>query len=286
MDADRSAPANGVFPWETACSALLSMFGSRPLLHTLLAVTALTPALLAAPTTGSARTPAMLRAIDVRAVAGSSIAPAASLVSPTGPGLSTDANCYDETTAAGQPTPVTVTGTGFPGARQIQLRAGSALSLGFPVPDAAGSFSYATTAPPVTAVSPPPPLVAAFELSTVDPASGSTLLVSPKPLRVATLSLAISPLRARPGQRVNFRATGVLRSGRPGRVLWAHYLFAGRVRRTVVIGRLAGPCGTLAVRRRLLPTVTRRGLWTVQFDLSRDYADTAVPRIIDTLRIS
>ncbi len=262
------------------------MPGSRPPLLILLAVTALTPALLAAPATGSAGPRAVVRAIDVRPAAGSSIASAASASGAGGPRLRLDANCYDESTPAGQPTPVSVTGTGFPGGRQIQLRAGSALSLGFPVPDAAGSFTYPTTAPPLTSVSPPPPLVAAFELSAVDPASGSALLVAPRPLRVATLSLAISPLRARPGQRVNFRATGILRGGRPGRVLWAHYLFAGRVRRTVAIGRLAGPCGTLNVRRRLLPTMTRRGLWTVQFDLSRGYAATAVPRIVDTLRIS
>src|SRR3954447_7387038 len=58
---------------------------------------------------------------------------------------------------------------------------------------------------------------------------------------VTALNLGVQPRMARPSQRVTFRGRGFTR---PGRV-YAHYLFKGRLRRTVTLAAgTKGPCGT------------------------------------------
>jgi hypothetical protein len=45
-----------------------------------------------------------------------------------------------------------------------------------------------------------------------------------------------------------------------------------RYRRNVFIGKLKGPCRTLKLRKRVLPTSTPTGVYTVQFDTRRRYS--------------
>ena len=93
--------------------------------------------------------------------------------------------------------------------------------------------------------------------------------------------------------RVGVRPTG----GRPDRIrrisargftgattLYAHVV-RGRSRRTVRIGRLRGPCGTLSVRRRVFRRGARSGRYRVQFDANRRYASTSYPSVVFRVRI-
>jgi hypothetical protein len=87
---------------------------------------------------------------------------------------------------------------------------------------------------------------------------------------VTALNLRVDPQRARPSKRVTFRGRGF--TG-PGGV-YAHYLFKGRLRRTVTLtSAVAGPCGTFKARRRQIPVRhPRTGTWTLQVDQQRRYS--------------
>jgi hypothetical protein len=87
---------------------------------------------------------------------------------------------------------------------------------------------------------------------------------------VTALNLRVDPQRARPSKRVTFRGRGF--TG-PGGV-YAHYLFKGRLRKTVTLtSAVAGPCGTFTARRRQIPVRhPRTGTWTLQVDQQRRYS--------------
>jgi hypothetical protein len=87
---------------------------------------------------------------------------------------------------------------------------------------------------------------------------------------VTALNLGVHPQRARPSNRVTFRGRGF--TG-PGGV-YAHYLFKGRVRKTVTLASaVAAPCGTFKARRRQIPVRhPRTGTWTLQVDQQRRYS--------------
>jgi hypothetical protein len=61
--------------------------------------------------------------------------------------------------------------------------------------------------------------------------------------RIAALDLRLKPKRARPSQRVRFLGQGFV----DGPQIYGHYLRAGKLRKTVLLGTPAGPCGRLDV---------------------------------------
>jgi hypothetical protein len=92
------------------------------------------------------------------------------------------------------------------------------------------------------------------------------------PLTVSPFFVRVAPRNGRPGRRLRIRAAGF----NNGRRLYAHVV-RGRRRSNIRIGRLRGPCGTLAARRRIFPRGARPGTYTVQFDTRRRYSpDTRV----------
>lgn len=88
--------------------------------------------------------------------------------------------------------------------------------------------------------------------------------------RVTALSVTLRPREARPSRRVQFRGRGFTGAG----PVYAHYVFGGKVRRTVRLTRqAAGPCGTFGVRRPQIPIRRpRTGDWTLQIDQQRRYS--------------
>lgn len=88
--------------------------------------------------------------------------------------------------------------------------------------------------------------------------------------RIAALTVAVKPKRARPSQTVRFSGRGFTGSG----ALYGHYLFHGALKRTV---RLAPAprtrCGAFAVRRPQFPFQPRKGVWTLQVDQHRRLSD-------------
>jgi hypothetical protein len=92
--------------------------------------------------------------------------------------------------------------------------------------------------------------------------------------KVTALGVRLKPRRARPSQVVRYRGRGFLDQ----RPVFAHYLYDGRVRRTVRLGTPRHACGVFAARARQLPIRRPRlGTWTVQIDQERRYGPAPQP---------
>jgi hypothetical protein len=87
------------------------------------------------------------------------------------------------------------------------------------------------------------------------------------PLRQVRFGFDAKPNRGRPSRKVVYTARGFA----PGKPVYAHFRFAGQTRRTIKIGVADVPCGTAALRMRLLPTKTRYGTWTIYMDQAKLY---------------
>jgi hypothetical protein len=94
---------------------------------------------------------------------------------------------------------------------------------------------------------------------------------------VTQLAVVQTPERAKTRERVRFRGRG-FEALRP---VYAHYVFAGRSRKTVRMSTAHAPCGTFSVRRRQFPFKKRprAGVWTIWFDQQAVYAPTAQLRV-------
>jgi hypothetical protein len=87
--------------------------------------------------------------------------------------------------------------------------------------------------------------------------------------RIAALDVRLKPQRAKPSSLVHVLGRGFV----DGPQIYAHYVRAGKLRKTVSLGAPAGPCGRLDVERRQIPV--RRpatGRWTLQVDSQRAYS--------------
>jgi hypothetical protein len=87
---------------------------------------------------------------------------------------------------------------------------------------------------------------------------------------VTNLSVTLRPKRARPSRKVLFSGRGFTDDA----PVWGHYVFRGKVRKTVRLARRpVQPCGIFHARRRQIPV--RRpavGVWTLQVDQQRTYS--------------
>jgi hypothetical protein len=99
---------------------------------------------------------------------------------------------------------------------------------------------------------------------------------------VTRFSVEQTPKSARTNQYVRFSGRGFTGPG----PIYAHYLFAGKSRRTVKIAVPRGDCGTFSVRRKQFSFTKRPrvGAWTIQFDQAPIYSPltaTKVPLVIN-----
>jgi hypothetical protein len=91
--------------------------------------------------------------------------------------------------------------------------------------------------------------------------------------RVAALALRLKPRRAAPSRKVRFLGRGFI----DGPEVFAHYVRAGKLRKTVSLGPPQGPCGRVDVRRRQIPVKRPKlGRWTLQVDNRPDYTPDTV----------
>jgi hypothetical protein len=78
------------------------------------------------------------------------------------------------------------------------------------------------------------------------------------------------PARGRPGRVRRLEADGLIRGPR---VLYVHYRLRGRVVKTLRVGRLSGPCGSLRMRfREFAYKGVRPGTYRVRFNQSRSWS--------------
>jgi hypothetical protein len=87
--------------------------------------------------------------------------------------------------------------------------------------------------------------------------------------RITALGVTVRPRQTVPTRQVRFSGRGFTGRG----PVYAHYVFGGKLRRTVRMGRPKGACGTFTARRRQIPVRPRRGVWLVQFDQVRAFTD-------------
>jgi hypothetical protein len=88
--------------------------------------------------------------------------------------------------------------------------------------------------------------------------------------RVTALTVKMRPKEAAPSRRVRLRGRGFTAGG----PIYGHYVYRGKVRRTVrLAGETHGACGKFRARRRQIPVRDAKvGLWTLQIDGRQDYA--------------
>lgn len=101
---------------------------------------------------------------------------------------------------------------------------------------------------------------------------------------VTRLSVQQSPPSASTGQRVRFKGRGFKDVTKP---VYAHYVFAAKVRQSVRLGLPQAPCGTFNVRRKQFPfkNSPRIGVWTIQFDQNPHYDPEATVRVPMKIRV-
>jgi len=88
--------------------------------------------------------------------------------------------------------------------------------------------------------------------------------------------------------RVRYSVNGIGISSPVGSIVWIHYLSpAGRVRKSVPVGRTTGVCGSLhrSAPHRLFPFRTTPGTWRLQFDLKQKYSPRTRPRIVRAVAV-
>lgn len=101
---------------------------------------------------------------------------------------------------------------------------------------------------------------------------------------VTRLSVEQQPARASTADRVRFRGRGFTQPGAP---VYAHYVFAGKSRKTIKLGLPQGPCGTFSVKRKQFPfkNSPRVGVWTIWFDQNPQYDPKAGTRVPMTIKV-
>jgi hypothetical protein len=101
--------------------------------------------------------------------------------------------------------------------------------------------------------------------------------------QVTRLAVEQVPAKAPTHMRVRFRGRGFTALA----PVYAHYVFAGTARRTVLLGMPSGPCGLFSARVRQFPfkKSPRVGLWTIQFDQQQLYDPNAPARVPLTVRV-
>ncbi len=110
--------------------------------------------------------------------------------------------------------------------------------------------------------------------------------------KVTRLSVEQSPAKASTNKRVTFRARGFTGITLPTGVVvhpavYAHYVFAGKSRKTVRLGVPTGDCGLISSKRKQFPfkKSPQVGVWTIQFDQEAVYNPKAAIRVPLTVRV-
>jgi len=98
------------------------------------------------------------------------------------------------------------------------------------------------------------------------------------------LGVSVKPSSAKPSDRIRFKGSGFTQlkpDSTERKPVYAHYIYKGKVRRTVRMAREPGECGGFKARRRQIP-IRNPGLgkWTIQFDQSKRFVDPATTPIV------
>jgi hypothetical protein len=88
--------------------------------------------------------------------------------------------------------------------------------------------------------------------------------------RRTALGVKVKPKRARPSRKIRFKGTGFTKD----KPVYAHYVYNGKVRKTVKMSNGQNACGQWRERAQQIPVNDpATGIWTVQFDQLKKYRD-------------
>jgi hypothetical protein len=152
---------------------------------------------------------------------------------------------------------LTLNGAGFTPAGQASI-ALEGKELGAVPTDAAGNFSAPLSIGSLKGVS-------TRTLIATDAANPAN--VGQAEFLGSALGVTVRPREGGAGRKLRINASGFT----TGKRLYAHVV-RKRYRRNVLIGKLKGPCRTLKLRKRVMPSSTPTGVYTVQFDTRRRYS--------------
>jgi hypothetical protein len=156
---------------------------------------------------------------------------------------------------------ITIDGVAVPGGSAVQAGASGELAVAIPAPFVAESSKPFTLA--LTEVANPANTVPATAKSTA-------------------LGVTVKPKKARPSRKIRFRGLGFTLD----QPIWAHYLYKGKLRKTVRMARAPGECGSFEARKRQIPLKNPGlGRWTVQFDQSKQFVEPSVATPIVFVRL-
>jgi hypothetical protein len=101
--------------------------------------------------------------------------------------------------------------------------------------------------------------------------------------KVTQFSVEQVPKSARTDDRVRFTGRGFTGTG----PVYAHYVFGGKSKKTVLLRVPKGACGTFSARRKQFPFAKRPkvGTWTIQFDQVPDYDPQATAKVRMTIKV-
>jgi len=198
--------------------------------------------------------------------------PAAASAAPSAPPAFTKSlkRCY-VSAAPGQTEPIEIAASGFMPFAQVNVLIDNTIvtpppGTAQPQADANGDLTGFVSAPYIASGQ------RFFSLRLTEQVnSDATVATSAK---VTALSVTASPTKPRNTKtRVRFRGRGFTDRLKP---IYAHYVFNGKVRQTVQIGKPFGDCGQFSVRRRQFPMRNPHvGPWIVQFDQEQAYNPNA-----------
>jgi hypothetical protein len=103
--------------------------------------------------------------------------------------------------------------------------------------------------------------------------------------RHTALGVKVKPQRARPNSKIRFSGAGFTKD----KPVYAHYVYDGKVRKTVKMSGDPNGCGEWSKRARQIPVSDpATGLWTVQFDQLKKYREPGpnFPSVYVQLQIS
>lgn len=166
---------------------------------------------------------------------------------------------------------ITLTGSGYTPGRAVDVSL-DGTSLGRISADAAGNIG-ATVKLGTMRGAKSHALTAIDTASTANAATASFL--------GTTRRVTVKPRNARAGRRLTLRGYGFF--GRAN--VFMHVRGPGGYRSDGRIAKPQGPCGTFAVRRRIVPPRARTGSYSVQFDGSKRFSKKTRPRVRGTMRV-
>jgi hypothetical protein len=179
--------------------------------------------------------------------------------------------CYvtADTAAGPQSEPVQITATGFTPNSDVQVAIDGVLEPATAKAGLAGELSFALAAPFIESGS------RSFTVTLTEVGNPANTVSATA--QTTALGVRVRPRAAAPSDRVRFTGSGFTRN----KAIYAHYVYKGKVRKTVRMARRPGRCGSFRARRRQIP-IRAPGLgdWTIQFDQKRRFVDPAVTPIV------